>query len=246
MGRDLDFTGKSILIVGGSAGIGNGIGQAFRARGATVMVTGTRVSPDTYADQPGADFAGLGYVQLDLADPQALDRWPLPVERLDVLILCQGAVRYGRAEFEIETFRQVVEINLNSVMAVALKFHPLLAQSRGSVITISSIAAFNARVGNPAYASSKAGTVALTRTLAESWAGDGIRVNGIAPGLVPSRLTTVTTADEKRLAKALKQIPLGRMGTPEEIAGAALFLASPLASYVLGQTIVVDGGKSLS
>ncbi len=246
MRDDLDFSEKSVLVVGGSTGIGNGIAQAFRARGAVVAVTGTRASPEDYADEAGAEFTGLGYARLDLADPRALERWPAPFDRLDVLILCQGAVRYGRGEFEIEAFRQVVEINLNSVMAVALKFHALLAQSRGSLITISSIAAFNARLGNPAYASSKAGTVALTRTLAEAWAGDGIRVNGIAPGLVPSRLTTVTTGDEKRLSKALKQIPLGRMGTPEEIAGAALFLASPLASYVLGQTIVVDGGKSLS
>jgi 3-oxoacyl-[acyl-carrier protein] reductase len=244
--RDLDFSGKSVLVVGGTTGIGNGIAQAFRARGAEVTVTGTRSAAGDYADESGSDLAGLAYAPLDLADPQALNPWPAPVERLDVLVLCQGAVRYGRAEFEIDTFREVVEINLSSVMAVALKFHPLLAQSRGSLIAISSIAAFNARLGNPAYASSKAGTVALTRTLAEAWAKDGIRVNGIAPGLVPSKLTAVTTQDGKRLKKALDQIPLGRMGTAEEIAGAALFLASPLASYVLGHTIVVDGGKSLS
>jgi 3-oxoacyl-[acyl-carrier protein] reductase len=140
----------------------------------------------------------------------------------------------------------VVEINLNSVMACATRFHPHLKASRGSIIVISSIAGFGARIGNPAYASSKAGAVALVRTLAEAWAADGIRVNGVAPGLVPSKLTAVTTGDEKRLARTLRQIPIGRMGTPDEIAGAALFLASPLASYVLGHTIVVDGGKSLS
>jgi 3-oxoacyl-[acyl-carrier protein] reductase len=243
---ELDFSRKSILVVGGSTGIGNGIAQAFRVRGADVTVTGTRACPSDYAEEPDADFDGLGYERLDLHEPRALERWPIPVAELDVLILCQGAVRYGRAEFEIDTFRDVVEINLNSVMALALKFHGLLMQSQGSLITISSIAAFNARLGNPAYASSKAGTVALTRTLAEAWARDGIRVNGIAPGLVPSRLTRVTTDDSARLARALKQIPLRRMGTPAEIAGAALFLASPLASYVLGQTIIVDGGKSLS
>jgi 3-oxoacyl-[acyl-carrier protein] reductase len=243
---DLDFSGKSVLVVGGSTGIGNGIAQAFRARGAVVTVTGTRPEVADYANEPGSNFAGLAYALLDLANTRALDHWPAPVEHLDVLVLCQGAVRFGRAEFAIDTFREVVEINLNSVMAVALKFHPLLARSRGSLITISSIAAFNSRLGNPAYASSKAGAVALTRTLAEAWAKDGIRVNGIAPGLVPSKLTAVTTQDGKRLEKALNQIPLGRMGTAEEIAGAALFLASPLASYVLGHTVVVDGGKSLS
>jgi 3-oxoacyl-[acyl-carrier protein] reductase len=88
--------------------------------------------------------------------------------------------------------------------------------------------------------------VALVKTLAEAWAKDGIRVNGIAPGLVPTKLTAVTTADEERLAKVLRQIPLRRLGTPAEMAGAALFLASPLAAYIIGHTIVVDGGKSLS
>ena len=118
--------------------------------------------------------------------------------------------------------------------------------STRSLVGGSSIAAFGARIGNPAYAASKAGAVALVKTLAEAWAADGIRVNGIAPGLVPSKLTAITTEDPKRLASTLRQIPIGRLGTPEEIAGAALFLASPLASYVLGHTIVVDGGKSLS
>jgi 3-oxoacyl-[acyl-carrier protein] reductase len=139
-----------------------------------------------------------------------------------------------------------VEINLNSVMACATRFHSALKAGRGSLIVISSVAAFGARIGNPAYAASKAGAVALVKTLAEAWAADGIRVNGVAPGLVPSKLTAVTTGDDARLARTLRQIPLGRMGTADEIAGAALFLASPLASYVLGHTIVVDGGKSLS
>jgi 3-oxoacyl-[acyl-carrier protein] reductase len=113
------------------------------------------------------------------------------------------------------------------------------------LIAISSIAAYAARRGNPAYASSKAGTVALVRTLGAAWAADGIRVNGIAPGLVPSKLTTITTGNEERLRRTLQGIPIGRLGTPDDMAGAALFLASPLAAYIVGQTIAVDGGKSL-
>jgi len=243
---DLDFSEKDILIVGGSSGIGNGIAHAFRARGGTVCVTGTRAAAADYANLPGAVLDGLVYRQLDLSDSAAIDNFAAPFEALDVVVLCQGAVRYARAEFAPEVFREVTEINLNSVMSCAARFHPALAQAGGSLIVISSIAAFGARIGNPAYAASKAGAVALVKTLAEAWAGDGIRVNGIAPGLVPSKLTTVTTDDPKRLASMLRKIPIGRLGTPEEIAGAALFLASPLASYVLGHTIVVDGGKSLS
>jgi 3-oxoacyl-[acyl-carrier protein] reductase len=243
---DLDFSGKQVMVVGGSSGIGNGIAHAFLRRGGQVHVTGRREAALGYAEVDDSDLNGLGYSKLDLSDPAGVASLAQPPTSLDVLILCQGAVRYGREEFEPAIFREVVEINLNSVMACATRFHPLLKASRGSIIVISSVAAFGARIGNPAYASSKAGAVALVKTLAEAWAADGIRVNGIAPGLVPSKLTTITTGDEKRLQRTLRQIPLGRMGTPDEIAGAALFLASPLASYVLGQTIVVDGGKSLS
>ncbi|MCC4250856.1 MAG: SDR family oxidoreductase [Pseudomonadota bacterium] len=243
--HEFDFAGKSILVVGGSSGIGNGIAHAFRARGAEVCVTGTRAAASNYDGVEGSDLAGLAYRQLDLADPTALDGFAPDLEVLDVLIACQGAVRYGREEFQVDAFREVVEINLTSVMACATRFRSLLAASGGSLIAISSIAAHAARRGNPAYASSKAGTVALVRTLGAAWAADGIRVNGIAPGLVPSKLTTITTGNEERLRRTLQGIPIGRLGTPDDMAGAALFLASPLAAYIVGQTIAVDGGKSL-
>lgn len=244
--RDLDFQGKAVLVVGGSSGIGNGIAQAFCERGATAHVTGSRSAASDYAELPGAALDSLAYRPLDLSDPAAIDAFDPPADALDCVVLCQGAVRYGRAEFAPDTFRDVVEINLNSVMTCATRFHAALSRAGGSLIVVSSIAAFGARIGNPAYAASKAGAVALVKTLAEAWAADGIRVNGIAPGLVPSKLTSNTTDDPKRLASTLRHIPIGRLGTPAEIAGAALFLASPLASYVLGHTIVVDGGKSLS
>ena len=243
--HEFDFAGKSILVVGGSSGIGNGIAHAFRARGAEVCVTGTRAAASNYDGVEGSDLAGLAYRQLDLADPTALDGFAPDLEVLDVLIACQGAVRYGREEFQVDAFREVVEINLTSVMACATRFRSWLAASGGSLIAISSIAAHAARRGNPAYASSKAGTVALVRTLGAAWAADGIRVNGIAPGLVPSKLTTITTGNEERLRRTLQGIPIGRLGTPDDMAGAALFLASPLAAYIVGQTIAVDGGKSL-
>ena len=122
----------------------------------------------------------------------------------------------------------------------------MLGAARGSIIIISSTAAFHSTRGNPAYNASKAGAVGLTRTLGEAWAQDGIRVNGIAPGLVDSKLTKVTTANPKRLEGALKRIPLRRLGTPTDMAGVALFLASPLAAYVVGQTVIVDGGLLLA
>lgn len=241
----LDLTGRTAVVVGGSSGIGNGIAQAFRARGASVTVWGTRPSAGDYADEGGSDLTGLTYKKVDVADTAAVDAATGP-DRLDILVTCQGAVQYKRAEFAREGWQQVMDVNLNSVMDCARRFHDALAAARGSLIVVSSTAAFHATIGNPAYAASKAGAVALVRTLAAAWARDGIRVNGIAPGFVATKMTRVTTERPERLAGALAKIPLGRMGEPSEMAGAALFLASPLSSYVLGQTLVVDGGLTLS
>ena len=244
--QDTDFTGKRILVVGGSSGIGNGMAQAFRARGGEVHVWGTRAKAEDYKKEDGSDMTGLHYHQMDVSDFAAIETHDPGFDALDVLVLCQGTVIYGRGEFEMEGFQKVMDVNLNSLMACAMKFHPMLAASKGALITVSSTAAFHSTRGNPAYNASKTGAVGLTRTLAEAWAKDGIRVNGIAPGLVDTKLTKVTTENPDRLSASLKGIPMRRLGTPEDMAGVALFLASPLASYVLGQTIPVDGGLILS
>ena len=233
----LDFTGKTVLVVGGSSGIGNGIAQAFRRHGAQVQVWGTRATAADYQSQDGSDLRGLTYAQVDVSDFAAVRDAAQP-EALDVLVLCQGTVAYGREEFRID-------VNLNSLMACAEKFRDALASRRGSLITISSVGGFRATRGNPAYAASKAGAIHLTHTLAQAWAHKGIRVNGVAPGLVDTKLTKVTIDDTARLRERLEGIPAGRLGTPEDMAGACLYLASDLASYVMGQTIVVDGGRML-
>lgn len=242
---ELDFTDRTVLVVGGSSGIGNGIAQGFRARGAEVHVWGTRPSAADYAGVDGSDLMGLAYAQVDVADRDAITANVPDFEQLDVLVLCQGTVVYRRGEFERAGWDQVMAVNLDSLMACAAKFRDMLAKAKGSIIIVSSVSGFQANRGNPAYAASKAGAVSLTKTLGQAWAGDGIRVNGLAPGLVDTKLTKVTTEHPDRLRGALSRIPAGRMGEPADMAGAALFLASPLASYVVGQTLVVDGGLSL-
>lgn len=243
--NELDFGGKTVLVVGGSSGIGNGIAQAFRGRGARVHVWGTRAAAQDYADSEGSDLTGLDYTRVDVADPDAIAAAPAPFEALDVLVLSQGTVLYQRQEFERAGWDRVTAINLDSVMHCARRFEAQLEASRGAVIVVSSIAAYRATLGTPAYAASKAGAVSLTRTLGQAWAGKGIRVNGLAPGMVETKLTRITTGHPERRARALSKIPQGRFGLPEDMAGVALFLASPLASYVTGQTIVVDGGLTL-
>lgn len=242
----LDFSGKRILVIGGSSGIGNGIAHGFRTRGGEVTVTGTRPDEGDYLEAEDSDFRGLEYRRLDVTDRDAADALAAELGPVDVLVQSQGVVRYKRAEFAREGWDDVVDVNLNSVMDVARAFHAGLAENDGTMIIVSSVAAFKSTIGTPAYAASKAGAASLVKTLGEAWARDGIRVNGIAPGLVPTKLTAVTTDHPERREGALKSIPLRRMGTPEDMAGAALFLASPLSSYVTGQTLVVDGGLTLS
>lgn len=245
MNDPLDFSGKTVLVAGGSSGIGNGIARAFLDRGAEVHVWGTRAAAEDYANSEGSDLRGLHYAQVDVSNRSAVQGLQPAFTRLDVLVLCQGTVLYKRGEFEAEGFRKVVEVNLNSLMDCSMKFFDLLKASSGSLITVSSTAAFHSTRGNPAYNASKAGAVGLTRTLGQAWAGEGIRVNGIAPGLVDTKLTKVTTNHPERLKATLQNIPAGRLGLPSDMAGVALFLASPLAAYVYGQTIPVDGGLIL-
>ena len=244
--NELDFTNRKVLVVGGTSGIGNGIAQAFRHRGAVVHVWGTRAQAEDYSPAEGSDLTGLHYARVDVSDSAAIESYQPPFELLDVLVLSQGVVLYRRGEFETAGFRRVLDVNLNSLMTCSAKFHDMLQAAEGSLIIISSTAAFHSTRGNPAYNASKAGAAGLTRTLGEAWARDGIRVNGIAPGFVDTKMTKVTTENPTRLRQTLERIPRGRLGTPSDMAGAALFLASPMADYIVGQTIIVDGGLILS
>ena len=242
---ELDFSGRRVLVVGGSSGIGNGVAHAFRERGAEVHVWGTRASAVDYAGVEGSELSGLAYAQVDVGDRAQIAAADAFEAGLDVLVLCQGTVVYRRGEFEPQGWDHVMAVNLDSLMACATKFKAALAARAGVIIIVSSVSGFTSNRGNPAYAASKAGAVSLTKTLGEAWARDGIRVVGLAPGLVDTKLTKVTTEHRERREGALRAIPLGRMGTPKDMAGAALFLASPLAAYVVGQTLIVDGGLSL-
>lgn len=242
----LDFSGRRVLVLGGSSGIGNGIAQAFRAAGAAVAVWGTRPSAADYDATPGSDLTGLAYAQVDLSAPGAVDAAPEPFGgALDILVMSQGAVEYGRAEFEAEGWRRVMQVNLDAAMDACRRFHPALAEARGAVIPVASVNAWRFGKGNPAYSASKAALVNLTRTLAQAWAPEGVRVNAIAPGFVETKMTAITTEHPERRRAVLSMVPMARFGTPQEMAGAALFLASPLSGYMTGQTLIVDGGLTL-
>ena len=237
----LDFTDKTVLVVGGTSGIGNGIAQGFREAGAEVHITGTRQSAEDY---PDSEMEGLTFHSLDVTDRDALDAFGWPAT-LDVVVLCQGIARYGREEFTRKGWDAVMAVNLDSLLDCANATRQMLADTGGSLIIVSSIGGYRGLVGNPAYGASKAGANSMVKSLGVAFAGDGIRVNGIAPGYVHTKINDAFLADEKFQKKAIASTPRGRLGLPADMAGAALFLASPLADYVVGQTISVDGGLSV-
>ena len=242
----MNFKSKNIVIIGGSSGIGRGIASSFIDKGASVCITGTRDNLEDYDEDISDNIKKCIYRKLNLSDDRNLKNLSLPFDDIHTLVCSQGIVAYDRKEFEMDTFKSVINLNLNSVMASCTFFHENLVKNNGSIVIIGSGASYHAVKGNPAYSASKGGLLTLIKTLAEAWAINGIRVNGIAPGYVATKLTEVTFGNEKRYENSLKNIPLRRWGSPKDMGEVCCFLCSEGASYVTGQMITVDGGMSLS
>jgi 3-oxoacyl-[acyl-carrier protein] reductase len=232
--------GKIALVTGGSQGIGHATAAALLAAGAEVTVTGTRAS---FADYDEA-IPGVRYLQADMKQPE--DRLALVAafDRLDILVNNAGG---GSAnEFAQNEFEAVIDLNLNSVMDLTMRCFPLLkASGAGAVVNVGSMASFLAIKQAPAYTASKAGLLGLTRALGDKWATDGVRVNLVAPGFIATRMTSRMRTDPDLETRLMKAIPMRRWGKPEDIADAILFLASPAASYITGQSLAIDGGLML-
>lgn len=235
----LDFTGKTVLVTGGSDGIGYGIAKVFRAAGAEVSITGTRSANDYEQD-----FSDLRFLQLNVVDHASVAALVREFSQLDVLVNAVGTVLYSSKEFDRDGFDHVMTVNLNGVMDVCNSFKDLLAASQGCIVNLDSVVAYQVARNNPAYSASKAGLKHLNKVLAWKWGKLGIRVNGVGPGAVPTKLTAKQMNTDAEAAFAAK-VPVGRYGTPEDIAGPVLFLASPLSAYVTGTSVLVDGGLTL-
>jgi 3-oxoacyl-[acyl-carrier protein] reductase len=232
-------SGKTVLVTGGSQGIGHATALAFRDAGATVHITGTRASAADYAD----DLSGLTYHRAAMTEAGDREALAAALPALDVLVNNAGM---GAAdEYTLDGFARVLEVNLTAVMDLCLRFQPALAASRGSIVNVGSLASFLAIKEAPAYTASKAGLLGLTRALGDRWSGEGIRVNMVAPGFIDTRMTGGMRKDPDYERRLLKSIPMRRWGQPSEIADAILFLASPQASYITGQSLAIDGGLLL-
>jgi 3-oxoacyl-[acyl-carrier protein] reductase len=243
----LDYSGKTVLVVGGTSGIGNGIACAFRDHGAAVHIWGTRANIDAYRGDLSGDFRGLNFSRVNVSRPTEIESYEPPFIALDVLVLSQGDsfMSDGVSEYEWEKFNKVMNINVTSFMACSVKFKPMLAASKGSIIMLSSMGSLMALPGAPAYCASKHAITGLSRSLALGWARQSIRVNAIGPGVTPSRMAQAITDNAEFTQAVIARNPMGRLARVEEIADAALFLGSPMASYITGQTLIVDGGHTL-
>ena len=235
----LDFGGKNVLVCGASDGIGYGVAKAFLDADAEVAITGTR-AVDDYSN----DFSHMQFYSLDVQDPAAISDLATKFDRLDVLVNCIGSVLWKKAEFERKGFERILNINLTGAMQLCTEFYPLLKASRGNIVNLDSVVSISPAPANPAYSASKAGLAQLTKALAMKWGRKGIRVNSLAPGMVPTKLTANQSSPQQQ-AEFAKTNPLGRFGAPQDIAGGVLFLSSSLAAYVTGHQLVVDGGMTL-
>ena len=238
-----DFTGTTVLVTGGTSGIGRATAVAFRDAGAAVTITGTRPAPGDY----DLELAGIGYRQVVFSDRAAIDDLAHAFPTLDVLINNAGAnFPGGLDEATAEGFTASVELNLLGPARLTLALHRALkaSQTRGSasVLMLGSMAALRAVPLVPGYGSAKAGILSLTRNLAMRWAGDGIRVNAVVPGVIDTPMTAPMNAIPQLKRQQLDHIPMGRFGAAEEVASAIAFLCTENASYITGSALVVDGG----
>jgi NAD(P)-dependent dehydrogenase (short-subunit alcohol dehydrogenase family) len=240
-----DYSGSRVLVTGGSGGIGLGIARAFARAGARVAITGRRAKASDY----DAELDAFEFHSLEMRDAAGIARLPDSLGSLDVLVNNAGEnYPFDPSEWDPDVFERSISVNLVSAFRMSVACKELLAASRiaggASVLNVASMSAFRAVTFVPGYGAAKAGIVQMTKNLAVAWIPERIRVNAIAPGLIESGMTAAMRGMPEIEKAELAKCPMGRWGTPEDLAPALLFLASSAAGFVTGQTLCIDGGYS--
>jgi 2-deoxy-D-gluconate 3-dehydrogenase len=243
-----DLSGRRAVVTGANTGIGQGIALALAEAGAEVVGIGRSDMSET-GRRIAAGGGRFSPIEVDLAlEPgraEAMSRAIHEVGPLDILVNNAGIIRRQDAvDFTEADWDDVIDLNLKATFFLSQAFarHVLGDRRGGKIINIASVLSFQGGIRVASYTTSKSGLAGLTRLLACEWAGKGVNVNAIAPGYVETNNTTALRADAARSTDILKRIPAGRWARPEDIGGAAVFLASSAADYVHGAVIPVDGG----
>ena len=231
---------RTVIVTGASRGIGAACAEAFVLQGDRVF---------GLSRTPGDAASGVEHRSVDLSSPEdllaALDAIEQETGSIDVVVANAGITRDQLSvRMSDEDFAEVIDVNLTSTFRVVRRsLKRMIRQRSGRIVVVSSIGALMGLPGQANYAASKAGVIGMARAVAREVASRGITVNVVAPGLIETDMTTALGED--RLALLADQVPAGRLGTPEEVAAAVVFLASPTASYITGAILAIDGGLGM-
>lgn len=254
MGTDFGLQGKAAIVTGGASGIGRGVSEALAAAGVDVLLT--YYASDEGAKETAAAIEQSGRraraLRADLTQEdgaaRVVDTALNDFGKIDILVANSGGLlqRSPVAECSLELWNAALAVNLTSTFLICRAVLPAMEKAGGGcIVTVSSLAAHDGGgIGAAHYAASKGGVLTFTKALAKEVAPKGIRVNGVAPGLIGTQFHDRFSTPEGRLA-SVARTPLGREGTPQDVANAILFLASPLSSFLAGETIEVNGGQGL-
>ncbi|MEW9667301.1 2-dehydro-3-deoxy-D-gluconate 5-dehydrogenase KduD [Ammoniphilus sp. 3BR4] len=247
MNQLFSLEGKTALVTGARTGIGQAIALGLAQAGANLILLGHQNNmQDTEAriKEIGGSYETV-LVDLSRTDELAGKAEEIAAKfEIDILVNNAGIIRRQPAiQHSIEDWKAVIDTNLNSLFILSQQIaKPMLERRRGKIINIASLLSFQGGISVPGYTSAKHAVAGLTKALANEWAAYGVQVNAIAPGYIETNNTEALRNDEERSASILSRIPAGRWGRPEDLAGAAVYLASPASDYVTGHVLVVDGG----